>query len=51
VIAREAGCHFATIDGRPLTAAEFANETPVGVPTFIAPPKRLAALLKTAKRV
>jgi myo-inositol-1(or 4)-monophosphatase len=51
VIAREAGCHFATIDGRPLTAAEFANETPVKVPTFIAPPKRLAALLKTAKRI
>lgn len=51
VIAREAGCHFATIDGRMLTAAEFANETPVKVPTFIAPPKRLAALLKTAKRI
>ncbi len=50
VIVREAGCEFATIDGRRLSAAEFVAETPVKVPTFIAPPKRLAALLATARR-
>ena len=32
------------------TAAEFVAETPVKVPTFIAPPKRLAALLASARR-
>lgn len=50
VIVREAGCGFATIDGRYLTAAEFVAETPVKVPTFVAPPKRLAAVLASARR-
>jgi myo-inositol-1(or 4)-monophosphatase len=50
VIAREAGCSFGTIDGRVLSAAEFVGETPVKVPTFVAPPKRLAAIMKAAKR-
>src|SRR4051812_40508472 len=38
VIAAEAGCTFATLDGRPLSLAEFVAETPVRIPTFIAPP-------------
>jgi myo-inositol-1(or 4)-monophosphatase len=50
VITSEAGCQFATIDGRHLTAAEFVGEAPVQVPTFTAPPRRLAALLAVAKR-
>ena len=50
VIVREAGCGFATIDGRNLTAAEFVAETPVTIPTFIAPPMRLKALVASARR-
>ncbi len=50
VIVSEAGCGFATIDGRYLTAAEFVAETPVSVPTFVAPPNRLAALVATGRR-
>ncbi len=50
VIVREAGCGFATIDGRHLSAAEFVAETPVKVPTFIAPPGRLKAAVGAARR-
>ena len=50
VIVSEAGCSFMTIDGRIMTAAEFVAETPVQVPTFIAPPRRLAAISKSARR-
>lgn len=50
VIVSEAGCGFATLDGRYLSAAEFVAETPVKVPTFIAPPNRLKAALATARR-
>ncbi len=50
VIVSEAGCGFATIDGRYLTASEFVAETPVTTPTFVAPPKRLAAILASARR-
>lgn len=50
VIASEAGCRFGTVDGRLLTPAEFVAETPVAVPTFIAPPQRLAALMGNVKR-
>lgn len=50
VIVSESGCGFATIDGRHLSPAEFVAETPVRVPTFIAPPKRLDALVKSARR-
>jgi fructose-1,6-bisphosphatase/inositol monophosphatase family enzyme len=50
VIVSEAGCGIATIDGRFLSAAEFVAETPVKVPTFVAPPRRLAALLARARR-
>ena len=41
VIVAEAGCAFGTIDGRVLTPAELVAETPVAVPTFVAPPGRL----------
>lgn len=51
VIAAEAGCRFGTIDGRLLSPAEFVAETPVRVPTFIAAPKRLAALMTSARRL
>jgi fructose-1,6-bisphosphatase/inositol monophosphatase family enzyme len=50
VIASEAGCRFATIDGRALSPAEFVASTPVRVPTFIAPPQRLGRLLDTVRR-
>ncbi|MDB5350760.1 MAG: suhB 1 [Planctomycetota bacterium] len=50
VIVSEAGCGFATLDGRYLTASEFVAETPVKVPTFVAPPMRLKAILATARR-
>ena len=51
VIVHEAGCRVATIDGRYLTPAEFVAETPVSIPTFIAPPQRLEALLRVARRL
>jgi myo-inositol-1(or 4)-monophosphatase len=49
VITAEAGCRIGTIDGRFLTPAEFVAQTPVPVPTFIAPPRRLEFLMKTAR--
>ena len=49
VITSEAGCRFGRIDGRHLTAREFVAETPIQVPTFIAPPKRLDWLMKNVK--
>ena len=51
VIAAEAGCSFGTIDGRVLTPAEMVAETPVQTPTFVAPPKRLQALMSRARRL
>lgn len=51
VISAEAGCRFGTIDGRVLTGAEFATETPVKLPTFVAPPNRLAWLMAHARRL
>ncbi len=50
VIVSEAGCGFATIEGQTLTPAEFVAQTPVSVPTFIAPPMRLKALVASARR-
>jgi fructose-1,6-bisphosphatase/inositol monophosphatase family enzyme len=50
VIVSEAGCEIATLDGRPLSTSEFVAEVPVRVPTFVAPPKRLSALLRSARR-
>jgi myo-inositol-1(or 4)-monophosphatase len=49
VIAAEAGCSFGNIDGRILTPAEFVASTPVRTPTFVAPPRRLAALQRAAR--
>lgn len=51
VIVSEAGGQVATIDGRFLTPAEFVAETPVRVPTFLAAPKRLTALVGQARRL
>ena len=51
VIVSEAGCEFATIDGVRLSTAEMVAQTPVATPTFVAPPRRLAALLASAKRL
>jgi myo-inositol-1(or 4)-monophosphatase len=49
VVASEAGCQFATLDGQRLTPAEMVRRTPVTVPTFVAAPRRLEALLATAR--
>jgi fructose-1,6-bisphosphatase/inositol monophosphatase family enzyme len=51
VIAAEAGCGFGTADGRLLTPAEFVAETPVRAVTFVAPPRRLRALMSMARRL
>jgi myo-inositol-1(or 4)-monophosphatase len=49
VITGEAGCEFGRVDGRKLTAKEFVQETPIEVPTFIAPPKRLKWLMENVR--
>jgi myo-inositol-1(or 4)-monophosphatase len=49
VIVAEAGCGFGTIDGRLLSPAEMVASTPVTTPTFVAPPRRLEALLSSAR--
>jgi fructose-1,6-bisphosphatase/inositol monophosphatase family enzyme len=49
VIAAEAGCRFGTIDGEVLTPADLVARTPIRRPTFVAPPRRLAALLGRAR--
>jgi myo-inositol-1(or 4)-monophosphatase len=49
VISAEAGCRCGTIDGQILTPAEFVAQTPVARPTFIAPPRRLEFLMRTAR--
>ena len=51
VIAHEAGCRFGTIEGRTLSPSELIAETPIRVPTFTAPPRRLQALMASAKRL
>jgi myo-inositol-1(or 4)-monophosphatase len=51
VIATEAGCEIGTLDGERLTPAEMLRRTPITVPTFIAPPRRLDALLASARRL
>jgi fructose-1,6-bisphosphatase/inositol monophosphatase family enzyme len=51
VIAQEAGCRFGTIDGEHLSAAEMVRRTPVTTPTFVAAPRRLAALMQMARRL
>jgi len=49
VLTSEAGCEFATINGERLSPAEMVRRTPIAVPTFVAPPRRLAALLTSAR--
>jgi fructose-1,6-bisphosphatase/inositol monophosphatase family enzyme len=49
VITSEAGCVFGRIDGRVLSTREFVEETPIQVPTFVAPPKRLKWLMENVK--
>jgi fructose-1,6-bisphosphatase/inositol monophosphatase family enzyme len=49
VITAEAGCRFGTIDGQVLTAAQLVAQTPVARPTFVAPPRRLEFLMKSAR--
>jgi myo-inositol-1(or 4)-monophosphatase len=44
VIAAEAGCRFARLDGPFLSAGEFVLNAPITSPTLIAPPGRLQAL-------
>lgn len=49
VISSEAGCSYGTLDGERLDAAEMVRRTPVATPTFVAPPRRLAALQVAAR--
>ncbi len=49
VITSEAGCSYGTIQGERLSPAEMVRRTPVTVPTFIAPPRRLKALMAMAR--
>jgi fructose-1,6-bisphosphatase/inositol monophosphatase family enzyme len=51
VIAAEAGCRFGTIDGESLAPAEMIRRTPITTPTFVAAPRRLAALMRAARRL
>ncbi len=49
VITSEAGCGYGTIDGQRLSPAEMVRRTPITVPTFVAPPRRLKALMAVAR--
>jgi fructose-1,6-bisphosphatase/inositol monophosphatase family enzyme len=49
VVAAEAGCQFATLKGEWLTPTEMVRRTPISIPTFVAPPRRLEALLRAAR--
>jgi myo-inositol-1(or 4)-monophosphatase len=49
ILVAEAGARFATIDGEHLSTAEFVARTPIARPTFVAPPRRLEALLAMAR--
>lgn len=49
VIASEAGCAFGTLRDGPIDTSDFVARTPVPVPTFLASPRRLDALLKMAR--
>lgn len=51
VIAAEAGCTFATIEGRYLSPREFVGEAPVGKVTFTSTPRRMKAILTHARRL
>jgi myo-inositol-1(or 4)-monophosphatase len=49
VISSEAGCEFGALGGERLSPAEMVRRTPVAAPTFVAPPRRLAAILRDAR--
>jgi myo-inositol-1(or 4)-monophosphatase len=49
VIASEAGCQYGRIDGRILSTREFVENTPIKIPTFIAPPRRLKWLMENVR--
>jgi fructose-1,6-bisphosphatase/inositol monophosphatase family enzyme len=49
VITSEAGCEFGTLAGERLTPTEMVRRTPITVPTFVAPPMRLEALMAMAR--
>jgi len=49
VITSEAGCRYGTIHGDRLSPAEMLRRTPITVPTFVAPPRRLKALMAMAR--
>jgi myo-inositol-1(or 4)-monophosphatase len=49
VIAHEAGCRFGTLSGDRLSPAQLIQRTPLTTPIFVAPPRRLAALLAIAR--
>ena len=49
VITSEAGCEFGNLAGEHLTASEMIRRTPIRTPTFVAAPKRLAALQALAR--
>ncbi len=49
VIAIEAGCQIGTLNGERLTPADMLRRTPITCPTFLAPPRRLAALMAMAR--
>jgi myo-inositol-1(or 4)-monophosphatase len=51
VITSEAGCCFGTVDGDVLSPASLLDRTPVATPTFIAPPRRLEFLMKSARKL
>jgi fructose-1,6-bisphosphatase/inositol monophosphatase family enzyme len=49
VIASEAGCVFGNLAGERLSVSEMLRRTPITCPTFVAPPRRLAALMAMAR--
>ena len=49
VISSEAGCAFGTLGGETLDPAEMVRRTPIATPTFVAPPRRLQALQRSAR--
>jgi myo-inositol-1(or 4)-monophosphatase len=49
LIAWEAGARLARLGGENVTLADYVAQTPVRVPTFVASPRRLDALLEKAR--
>ncbi|MDG3006758.1 inositol monophosphatase family protein [Paludisphaera mucosa] len=49
VISSEAGCAFGTLEEPRLDTSAVVARTPIATPTFVAAPRRLDALLKTAR--